>query len=226
MTAFSIYWATRGEEPGRDLLLWIGGGTALLLHFGAAMTAIDAGMNGRSISVKIAYSRSWAALPRVLAAMIVRGSLVLAWLSAIFLLIERGSLGDDAEPLLWIVGIGAFVLFGIRMAVVDPAVVLDGLGPFAAMRRSYQLVRGNGVRCLLVLIVASLVFSLGSGFVNAISYASVQTFEESLAAILVVLLLLVAVQAVFYSLYSAWVTVFFADLKARKDWHDSPNMRG
>jgi hypothetical protein len=62
-----------------------------------------------------------------------------------------------------LVGIGAFIAaiwLAVRLGLAVPAIVLEGLGPIAAMKRSWQLVRGSWWRIFGISLLAGLVVAL------------------------------------------------------------------
>lgn len=81
------------------------------------------------------------------------------------LLNDRGILGDTPAAVLGIAGALVYlpVLFYVvlGLALVMPAVALDGLSPFEALKRSWTLVGGNRWQLVLYVIVLAITHVLG-----------------------------------------------------------------
>ena len=65
-----------------------------------------------------------------------------------------------------IVYIGYYLFFRARFALASPAVVLEGLGPIAAMRRSWRLVTGDFWRVFGILLLTMLLVQFVAGILT------------------------------------------------------------
>jgi hypothetical protein len=109
-------------------------------------------------------------------------------------------------------GLILFVVPGIWLAVrlyfAAQAVVVDGLGPTAALRRSSELVRGNWWRTAGYLLGTGLLFGIAGTIVVSILGAtgSAPIYVASL----------IVVEAITVSLSGIFATLLFFDLRARR----------
>lgn len=126
------------------------------------------------------------------------------------------------------VGIGIVLLLvpGIFLAVkwsmTFPAIVAERAGPFAAMRRSWELTRGHWWRTfgtLLVVVLISFVLSIAIlvGFGAAV--ATSDSISELAFAVLLTAVTII-VLAILYPLTAAVVTVLYYDLRVRNEGFD------
>jgi hypothetical protein len=126
------------------------------------------------------------------------------------------------------VGIGLVLLLvpGIFLAVkwsmTFPAIVAERAGPFAALRRSWELTRGHWWRTfgtLLVVVLISFVLSIAIlvGFGAAV--ATSDSISELAFAVLLTAVTII-VLAILYPLTAAVVTVLYYDLRVRNEGFD------
>ncbi len=69
-----------------------------------------------------------------------------------------------------IIGLAAIPFLGLRIALAPQALMLEGAGPFASLRRSWGLMRGNMLR-LLVILLAVIAIPLVLGLLAPVSPA-------------------------------------------------------
>jgi hypothetical protein len=75
-----------------------------------------------------------------------------------------------------IVVVVAALFFVTRWVVAIPVTVLEDLGPFDALRRSWTLVRGRGGQAFLIIIVTGLISGIAGAVLNGIVSAALSGF--------------------------------------------------
>lgn len=190
------------------MLVGLAGGLGYLLSGAAAVRLASDAVLGRRLDVGAAYR---GVVGRILA---------LLW---------AGFLVSLATMLLavTIIGIPVAIYFGIGWAVYTQAVVLEGLGGRAGMRRSGALVDGHRWRVLgvsvLMSILVSILISVPSALVAAMMGAVVAFAETpgTRALLEVVNAFMSAVgQSLFGSLAWIMTTLVYYELRVRKEAFD------
>lgn len=114
------------------------------------------------------------------------------------------------------------IFLGVRVAMTFPAVVCERKGPFAAIGRSWRLVRGNWWRTFGTLLVTALlvfVLSLAIGLVLQLGVLAVED-SGAFAVATVSTIINIATTAVTYPLWAAILTVMYYDLRVRHEGFD------
>jgi hypothetical protein len=155
-----------GKSLGLDIVL-----LALSLLFGSILAgaltkAIGTGVLGRKISIGEAVrgSRLGTVLAMALVQLVIFVG-IWAVLAALVLGLVVAHLGVAAALVGAFGGIAATVVtiwFYVMLSLVMPAVVLERLGPFGALRRSWLLVRGSFWRLLGILLLTEIIVLIGS----------------------------------------------------------------
>jgi hypothetical protein len=137
-----------GEAAGAFVLVVVAIGTALtLLGLGVmqaatalAMIELDEGRTVRPIrAYRMALGRLWPVLGAIVIAVVVVSVMI---------------------PFLFLIPLAIWL--AVRWALVVPVVVLEGLGPLAAIRRSSRLVRGDWLKVgSLTIVSAGITLALG-----------------------------------------------------------------
>jgi hypothetical protein len=137
-----------GEAAGAFVLVVVAIGTALtLLGLGVmqaatalAMVELDEGRTVRPIrAYRMALQRLWPVLGAIVIAVVVVSVMI---------------------PFLFLIPVAIWL--AVRWALVVPVVVLEGLGPLAAIRRSSRLVRGDWLKVgSLTIVSAGITLALG-----------------------------------------------------------------
>jgi hypothetical protein len=116
-------------------------------------------------------------------------------------------------PLIWLY---------VAWSVATPVLLIEGLGGWSALRRSFRLVRGRWWSVAFTLAVAKLMLSVASGIVLSVFLIVPHAIDGSsvlLAVIGSTVASAVAVTLV-QPLQSAIITVLYFDLRVRKDGFD------
>ncbi|GAB2917019.1 membrane protein [Nonomuraea fastidiosa] len=124
--------------------------------------------------------------------------------------------------------IGYYLFFRTRFALASPAVVLEGLGPIAAMRRSWRLVTGDFWRMFGILLLTMLLVQfVGSvlTFPFTVVGTALGTFGAGSAATTVVTAVLLAVGStvglmVVYPFEAGVAGLLYADRRMRSEAFD------
>jgi hypothetical protein len=153
-----------------------------------------------------AIRRGLRAAPSLIGAQLLMGfALASAFLAAVSLL---GAIGVPALALLGtLVGIVVVVGTLVRLVLIAPAIVVDGLAnPVRALQRSWQLTRRNGLRLLvfffLLLLAFAVVMLVGEGAVRILFTLVAGPDAGQMASALV------------SSIFSAAMTVYFTAVTA------------
>jgi hypothetical protein len=195
---------------------------ALSLAQAAAITiAIGQRYLNRPETVPDAYRRGVRSLPRLLLSVLAIGVLfVVAVVVVAIALTILASLGLAAVAV--IIGlVGFFFLLPwafLSVTLVVPAIVIDGLGPIAAIRRSFQLMDKARLRTLglevltvIIIIILSLVFSV----IFLVAFVA----EPTLRAVLQTVADVASASIGAALLYGVTVILYY-DLRVRKEAFD------
>ncbi|MDE0073211.1 MAG: hypothetical protein OXR82_00305 [Gammaproteobacteria bacterium] len=207
-----------------------------LLTWGALAAAMDNLMGDRPASIGSSYTRALAALPRLVAA----GALALAVLGAAiftlaFPMVALVAFAGPADSLAGAL-ISSFVILAMAAAVVGwwathvfmlvPATVVEGRGPLAGLRRSFELVRGSRMRTFFVVVVTWFITAMPGVAAYALAGSAGDLFAANpaqtigLARFWVIQIVGLGFQSVTTPLMMACAMVLFTDLKARSEGTD------
>ncbi len=160
--------------------------------------------------------------------------LLISWMLEGFLLLLPSNIGGALAG--FITGAQFYVL--IRLAVTFPALVSEGIGPLAAVRRSWELTRRTawkvlgtsvafGILYFLALIVVSMILSIFSGTGLAglndfftLPHLTVQWFQSAIPSFLEAVAIETSIGIlILFSLIPIFGTVLYYELRTR---HDGP----
>lgn len=226
---------------------------ALVAAFVANLPSIVLGTKAQVADAEALRALGWKILALFLVAMILATALNTAILRRLALL-GNGAAADDSISKSIAIGFkyllpvfAGFILYGIAVGagmillivpgifllvslyLFWPAIVVEGKGPIEALKRSYNLVRGNWWRTLTVMSIpiflliafyfaAMFVIGIVLGVTSGGDATALTTTVEKTALILH--LLEVPVNAVSLALFYAVLVVLYHDLKLRKEGGD------
>ena len=187
----------------------------------ALIEAIGQRYLGRTITVREAYSRGLLAIPRLIVCFVI----VVAAFVVVFLVVAVALAVLNSSVLTAIailVGLIAFIFVlpwaFLSLAVVGPAIVLEGLGPVAAIRRSFHLMDKARLRTLglyVLIAIISSILGLIFGVIFLASFVSEPTLRPVLQAIATV-----ASGAVSGPLLYGVLVILYYDLRVRREAFD------
>jgi hypothetical protein len=136
----------------------------------------------------------------------------------------------------WIGGVVFVVFLATRWAFTAPALLLEEQGVFAAMKRSFRLVKGNFWRVLGITLLAQLLVGIGGALIQMpfsllVSLALqdsdrlYQEFWPNLGQLFVQGIGQVAAGAVFYPFAAAVTTLLYIDVRMRREGLDVELLR-
>jgi hypothetical protein len=145
-----------------------------------------------------------------------------------------------AAVLLVLLGLLAFVVIGVllytRWSLAGPALLLEEQGVFAALRRSWRLVRGSSWRILGILVLTQILVGIGSGLVS-VPFTLLGTFStlgqshpyasfgRTVVQLLVTGVGSIVAGAVFYPFAAAVTALLYVDVRMRREGLDVELMR-
>ena len=193
-----------------------------LIQAGALIQAIGQRYLGRTITVREAYERGLRAAPRLVLSALV----VVVVFTAVILVIVAGvallNASAGAGIALALVGIVGFFFVlpwaFLSLTVVGPAIVLEGLGPIAAIRRSFHLMDKARLRALglyILVWIISIILGIVLGIVFLVSFVT----DPAVRSVLQVVASVVSSVISSPLLYGAAVVLFY-DLRVRKEAFD------
>jgi MFS family permease len=192
-----------------------------LIQGAALIEAIGQRYLGRAISAREAFERGLRAVPRlILSAIVIVVAFVLVFVVGAAALAVQNSAAVTAIAVV----LGSIALFFVlpwaflSLAVVGPAIVLEGLGPIAAIRRSFHLMDRSRLRTLglyILIGIISSILGLIFGVVFLVSFVSEPTLQGVLQA-----LATVASGAVSGPLLYGALVLLYYDLRVRKEAFD------
>jgi hypothetical protein len=136
-----------------------------VLASGLFIVLVGAAVLGRRLDA----GQTWAELRPRLLALIAVSLLVFLGVLAVIAVLVGGVIGLVAAfgewaalpgVLLVLAGGVAAVYAYVRLALASPALVMEGLGPMASLRRSWRLVRGSWWRVAGILLLAAIITNL------------------------------------------------------------------
>jgi MFS family permease len=195
-----------------------------LVQTGALIEATGQRYLGRPISVREAYARGLRAVPRLfLSALVVIVAVTVAvgvFSLAVTLLAVTAVAGLAAVAV--IVGlIGFFFVLPwaiVSLSLVGPAIVVEGLGPIAAIRRSLHLIDKARLRTLglyLLIWVISVILGIILGIVFLASFVAEPTVRSVLQTVASV-----ASASISGPLFFGVLVILYYDLRVRKEAFD------
>ncbi|MEV7415102.1 hypothetical protein [Streptomyces sp. NPDC089919] len=149
---------------------------------------------GRRTTYGAMFRRAWSRLPAMLGtllltALLAGGPVLLVAAAAVAAIVSADYSGEDVSPAVVLLPLGVLatlplsVWLGVRFSLAPAAVVVEGLGPVAALRRSAALVKGAWWRIfgitLLTVLIASVI-----GYVIQLPFTFVGMFALFPAALL------------------------------------------
>ena len=192
-----------------------------VIQAGAMIEAIGQRYLGRAITVREAYARGLRAVPRLVLCGIVVGVAFLAvfLVIAVALAVLNSSAAAAVAIILGLVGFFFLLPWALlSLAVVGPVIVLEGLGPIAAIRRSLHLMDKARLRTLglyVLVLIISAILGLIFGVVFLASFVSEPTLRSVLQATASV-----ASAAVSGPLLYGSIVILYYDLRVRKEAFD------
>src|SRR5438477_1902744 len=187
----------------------------------AALTyAVGQRYLGRPESIGDAYSKGIRALPRLLLSALAISLAVIVVVGVVAVVIALGaSAFTVVAVILGLVGF-FFVLpwAFLSLVFVTPAIILEGLGPIAGIRRSFQLVDKARLRTLGLWFLMGLIASLLGVIFSLIFLASFVT-DPTVSAVLQTAAT-VASGAISGPLLYGALTILYYDMRVRKEAFD------
>ena len=207
-----------------------------LLTWAALATAMDDRMGDRPASTGSSYARALAALPRLVAAGVLAVVLLLATIFALtFPMMALVAFAARAASLAGAI-LTTIVLLAMAVAVggwwathtfmLVPATVVEGRGPFGALRRSFGLVRGSRTRTFFVVVVTWFITAMPGVAAYALAGSAGDLFAANPAQTIglfrfwMIQIIGLGFQSVTTPLMMACAMVLFTDLKARSEGTD------
>lgn len=108
------------------------------------------------------------------------------------------------------------IWFAISMSMVAPVLAIENMGPLAAMRRSFRLVRGNWWETLGFVLLVGLIGVTASQLVQVLAIPAL-LFGSGGIAFGLSIVLTVAVQGLIIAAIAVGITVWYLNLRARAD---------
>ena len=192
-----------------------------IIQAGALIEAIGRRYLGRTVTVREAYTRGLRAVPRL----VLCGLVVVAVFAALFLVVAAALaiLNSSAlTAIAVIIGLIGFIFVlpwaFLSLAVVGPTIVLEGLGPIAAIRRSFHLMDRSRLRTLGLYLLMGIITSI-LGLVFGVIFLASFVTEPTIRAVLQTIAS-VASAAVSGPLVYGAIVVLYYDLRVRKEAFD------
>jgi hypothetical protein len=172
---------TASSDTGKGLWIIAGVIAALVGFFwlqGALVAQTEDVRDGRiDTTIGQVFARTQERLPYLVAA----GFLVGALVAVVFVVLVFSLRGVGL-----LIAIVVVVFLVSRWFVTTPVIVLEHLGPVAALRRSWELVRGHGWRAVALILVtgilSGIVSSIVAAIVSAVTSGFLQTWLTSAVA--------------------------------------------
>ena len=201
---------------------------------GMLTSVIGRGVLGRQVSIAEAWQVARPRLAAVLGALVLGALIVMALYIPLVVLViilvtaHTGAAGVAIGLLGFVltlfVTVGAWVLFSLTPA----AVVLERLGPWRGLRRSWQLVRGSFWRVLgillltvIIIIVASLVLQIPFYAIEAVAGGGIAAVgKASTTSLLVSTVASIIVGTITRPLLAGVTVLLYLDMRMRKEGLD------
>jgi len=195
--------------------------TISIVQAGALIEAIGQRYLGRPITVGEAYRRGLRAAPRL----VLTGIIVFVAFVAVFLAFAVALAIFNSSALVavaLIIGVLAFFFIlpwaVLSLAVVAPALVLEGLGPIAAIRRSLHLMDRSRLRALGLYILMGIIAAL-LGVVFTVVFLASFIAEPTVRSVLQTVANVATATISGPLIYGAIVLLYY-DLRVRKEAFD------
>jgi hypothetical protein len=244
-TIYAVVYATlrylairhQGAPVGASALFVVDYPVSFLIQFvttGLLTAVIGRGVLGR----KVSFSEAWhnARLLSVIGAALLLGLIdfgPIAIVIGLVIVLAVGHAGGFAAAVGVVGGIAAlvaFVLFGVRLCLTMPAVVLERLGPRAAIGRSWGLSRGSfwrlfGIKLLTLFIISiatvliELPFDLAAGGSTIIAGGDV-TATSSVVLVLVTAVGVIVALSLMQPMKTGTTVLLYLDLRMRREGLD------
>jgi len=192
-----------------------------IVQAGALIDAIGQRYLGRPITVGEAYRRGLRAAPRLL----LSGLAVIAAFVVVFVVFAVALAVFNSSALVAVaVVLGVLALLVVfpwavlSLAVVGPALVLEGLGPIAAIRRSLHLMDKARLRALGLYILMGFIASL-LGLVFTVIFLASFVAEPTVRSVLQTIANVATATISGPLIYGALVLLYY-DLRVRKEAFD------
>jgi hypothetical protein len=141
--------------------------------------------------------------------------------AAVALVLTIGDWGVLPAVVIGVAGAILLVHAYVRLAVSSPALVIEGLGPMAALRRSWRLVRGSWWRVLGILLLSAIITNLLTTVVSVpitLAASLVTGLSDSLLPTVLAAGLATLVAGIVTLPFSAAVTgLMYTDLRMRRE---------
>ena len=170
-----------------------------ILVGGALIHAVSEQYLRQRISIGQAYAFAWRRLGDMIGASIL-AFLAIGGIGGIIAVSVLVAIFSPVGWILVVVGSCASIYLMIRWIFILPAALLEGLGPTAALSRSWGLVKKNWWRVLGIMLVVALI----SGAISAI-LGMIPTVGALIGSILVT------------PIYTIAITLLYYDLRVRKE---------
>ena len=210
----------RPVDPGLATVVAVVSVVLAVIQAAALTYAIGQRYLGRPETIGDAYSNGTRALPRLFLSFLLVGVLAIFvfGLVAAVIVVSASALAIVAV----ILGLVAFFFVVpwafLSLAFVTPAIVLEGLGPVAGIKRSFQLVDKARLRTLGLWILMALIASLLGVIFSVIFLASFVT-NPTVGAVLQTAAT-VASGAISGPLLYGALTILYYDMRVRKEAFD------
>ncbi|MBM7438272.1 hypothetical protein [Streptomyces sp. HB132] len=173
------------------VLVLLGIGTMAIvsgLVYAAVPTVLQEAVLGRTVTVAAVWRRAWARVFPVIGALILTGlvamvPVVLLTVALFTAIVSLITMADGGGPAIAIsLGVIGALITGplavwlwVKVCLAPAAVVFEGQGPVAALRRSAQLVRGDWWRIFGIILLAGLMAAV-AGYVVQIPFSVLGVF--------------------------------------------------
>jgi hypothetical protein len=122
-----------------------------------------------------------------------------------------------------VAGIGASYWLGIRLILVLPVIAIEEVGPFRAIRRSWQLTKGQFWRYLGILLLANVLISMATNVISTVftfAAALIGAANPEVAVVVAMVAAMVATMVFYVPLSTAVTTLLYTDARIRHEGHD------
>ena len=192
-----------------------------IVQAGALIEAMSRRYLGRPITIREAYRAGLRSAPRLL----LSGVVVVVAFSAVFLVFAIALAVFNSSALVAVaLAIGVIALFfvlpwaALSLAIVAPALVLETLGPIAAIRRSFHLMDKARLRALGLYILMAVIATL-LGLVFTVIFLASFVAEPTVRAVLQTIANVATATISGPLIYGAIVLLYY-DLRVRKEAFD------
>ena len=223
---------------------------ATVLLSGLIVVAVSRSVLGRVASSKEVWERTKSKfLPLIglnIITGIISGLMVIIGIVAFFVLLASVASTAETETELWqgmgIALVGIFILIvagvvvssylSIKFSVASPAMVLENLGVFASIGRSWSLTRGNFWRLFGINILTNIIISMVTGvfsgvvvllgtFSTVVASSSTNDFMGALSITFIISMVMTAISLLITLPFSSSVNaLLYIDLRMRKEGLD------